>query len=111
MKTPEKEAMQVPEMAEQASSSKPKIFIAVSPDEENAASDGNTSNDGNAASDGSAAIAASSDVEFFEISDTSEEEITAEQLKKPERPHRETLLLCCHCWLWICSMGLFQTSS
>ena len=49
----EKEAMQVPEMAEQASSSKPKIFIAVSPDEENVASDGNRSNDGNAASDGS----------------------------------------------------------
>ena len=84
VKTPEKEAMQVPEMAEQASSSKPKIFIAVSPDEENAASDGNRSHDGNAASDGSAAIAASSDEEFFEISDTSEEEITAGQLKKPE---------------------------
>ena len=84
VKTPEKKAMQVPEMAEQPSSSKPKIFIAVSPNEENAASDGNTSNDGNAASDGSAAMAASSDVEFFEISDTSEEEITAGQLKKPK---------------------------
>jgi len=65
VKTPEKEAIQVPEMAEQVSSSKPKIFIAVSADEENAASDG------------SAAMAASSEVDFLEISSTSEEKITA----------------------------------
>ena len=65
VKTPEKEAIQVPEMAEQVSSSKPKIFIAVSADEENAASDG------------SAAMAASSEVDFFEISSTSEKKITA----------------------------------
>ena len=125
-KTPEKEAMQVPEMAEQASSSKPKIFIAVSPDEENAASDGNTSNDGNAASDGSAAIAASSDVEFFEISDTSEEEITAEQLKKPEMAQKKpaksskqatakasmkkpsVVMAQHHSWVASCSFGLVK---
>ena len=67
VKTPEKEAIQVPGMAEKASSSKPKILIAVSAGEESAASDGNSSNDGSAASDGSAAIAASSDVDFLEI--------------------------------------------
>ena len=49
VKTPEKEAIQVPEMAEQASSSKPKFLIADSADEKNAASDGNTGNDGSAA--------------------------------------------------------------
>ena len=76
-------------MAEQASSSKPKNFIAASADVESAASDGNSGNDGSAASDGSAAIATSSDVDFFEISSTSEQEITAEELKKPEMAQKK----------------------
>ena len=74
VKTPEKEAIQKPEMAEQASSSKPKVLIAVSADEESAASDGNSGN---------------SPVDFLEISSTSEEEITAEQLKKPEMAQKK----------------------
>lgn len=56
---------------------------------ENAASDGSSGNDGSAASDGSAAIATSSDVDFFEISSTSEQEITAEELKKPEMAQKK----------------------
>ena len=86
VKTPEKEAIQKPEMAEQASSSKPKVLIAVSADEESAASDGNSGNDGSAASDGNSG---NSPVDFLEISSTSEEEITAEQLKKPEMAQKK----------------------
>ena len=72
VKTPQKEACQQPGMAEssgKASSSKPKILIAVcdgsAASDGNSASGGSVANDGSAASDGSAAIAASSDVDFF----------------------------------------------
>ena len=96
VKTPQKEACQQPGMAEsfgKASSSKPKILIAVcdgsAASDGNSASGGSVANDGSAASDGSAAIAASSDVDFLEISSTSEDEITAEELKKPEMAQKK----------------------
>ena len=120
VKTPEKEAIQVPGMAEQASSSKPKILIAVSADEESAASDCNSNNDGSAASDGSAAIAASSDVDFLEISSTSEQEITAEELKKkPAKSSKQAkakdsmkkpsvVIAHNHSWVASCSFGLVK---
>ena len=123
VKTPEKEAIQKPEMAEQASSSKPKVLIAVSADEESAASDGNSGNDGSAASDGNSG---NSDVDFLEISSTSEEEITAEKLKKPEMAQKKpaksskqakakasmkkpsVVMAHHHSWVASCSFGLVK---